>query len=118
MNIKKYLKDVLNNKEILDMLPDKRVFFLHANAPNKQLYLEYEIINESGDDYSENVEDFTEYVVQVDIFSTGDYTNLEEVVKKHMKAAGFNRYMAADLYEEKTQLNHKAMRFNIDLPAD
>lgn len=46
------------------------------------MYLEYEIINEYGADYSEGKEDYTTYVVQVDIFSTGDYTECEEVVKK------------------------------------
>lgn len=115
MNIKKYLKDVLNNKEIIDMLPDKRVFFLHANNPDKKLYLEYEIINEYGADYSEGKEDFTTYIVQIDIFSTGDYTQLENVVKKVMIQSNFNRDMSADLYEKETGLYHKALRFSISL---
>lgn len=115
MNIKKYLLDILNNKEIIDLLPDKKVFFLHANNPNKSLYLEYEIVNEYGADYSEGNEDFTTYIVQVDIFSTGDYTQLENVVKKLMIQNGFNRDMSADLYEKETGLYHKAMRFNISL---
>lgn len=118
MNIKNYLLNVLKNKEIIDLLPDKKVFFLHANNPNKKLYLEYEIINEFGAEYSEGNEDFTSYIVQIDIFSIGDYTELEEAVKKHMKNNGFNREMCADMYEKDTQLYHKAMRFNIGLPAD
>nr|WP_205613344.1 prohead protease [Clostridium sporogenes] len=97
------------------MLPDKKVFFLHANNPNKSMYLEYEIINEYGVDYSEGKEDYTTYVVQIDIFSTGDYTECEEVVKKVMIENGFNRDMAEDLYEKETGLYHKAMRFNISL---
>lgn len=115
MNIKKYLKQTLESKEIIDLLPDGRVFFLHSNNPDKSLYLEYEIINEYGIDYSEGKEDYTTYVVQVDIFSTGDYTECEEVVKKAMLENGFNRDMAADLYEKETGLYHKAMRFNISL---
>ena len=118
MNIKQYLLNVLKNKEIIDLLPDKKVFFLHANNPNKELYLEYEIINEFGAEYSEGNEDFTNYVVQIDIFSDGDYTELESIVKKYMKNNGFNRDMAADMYEKDTQLYHKAMRFNISLPTD
>ncbi|GAA0082428.1 MULTISPECIES: type 1 periplasmic-binding domain-containing protein [Clostridium] len=117
MNIKQYLLKVLNNKEILDLLPDKKVYFLHANNSNKDLYLEYEIINEYGADYSEGKEDYTTYVVQIDIFSTGDYTECEEVVKRIMIQNGFNRDMAADLYEKETGLNHKPMRFSIDLPT-
>jgi hypothetical protein len=118
VNIKQYLLNTLNNKEIIDLLPDKRVYFLHANNPNKTLYLEYEVINEYGAEHSENKEDFTTYLVQIDIFSTGDYTTLENIVKKVMTQNGFNRDMAADLYEKETALYHCAMRFNISLPAN
>lgn len=118
INIKKYLLNTLKSKEIIDLLPDKRVYFLHATAPNKQLYLEYEVINEYGADFSEGEEDFTTHLVQIDIFSTGDYTELEETVKKVMTANGFRREMAADLYENETGLYHKAIRWNISLLAD
>ncbi|AUN26224.1 prohead protease [Clostridium botulinum] len=118
MNIKQYLLNVLNNKEIIDLLPDEKVFFLHADNPAKDLYVEYEIINEYGTEYSEGNENFTTYIVQIDIFSTGDYTALENTVKRIMIHNGFNRDMAADLYEKETGLYHKAMRFNISLPMD
>ena len=107
----------LSNKEIVELLPNKRVYFLHANSPNKSLYVEYEIVGEYGDEYSENKEDYTYYTVQVDIFSTGDYTEVERVIKKNMIAAGFNRDMSADMYEKDTGLYHCAMRFNISLPT-
>lgn len=118
MDIKKYLLKTLNNKEIIDLLPDKKVYFLHANNPNKNLYLEYEIVNEFGVEYSEGNEAFTTYVVQIDIFSTGDYTELENAVKRIMLDNGFNRDMAADLYEKETGLYHCALRFNISLPTN
>ncbi|WP_010293535.1 hypothetical protein [Clostridium senegalense] len=113
MNIKQYVKQTLSNKEILDLLADGRVFFLHANNPNKEMYLEYEIINEYGKEYSEGEERETTYIVQVDIFSTGDYSQVEEKVKEIMLKNGFNRDSAVDLYEEDTKLYHKAIRFNI-----
>ena len=118
MNIKQYLLKVLNDTEIINLLPDKKVYFIHAVNPNKELYLEYEIVNEYGAEFSEDSEDFTSYVVQVDIFSTADYTELENTVKKVMTQNGFNRDMAADLYEKETGLYHKAMRFNISLPEN
>ncbi|EKO1913620.1 prohead protease [Clostridium botulinum] len=117
MNIKEYLLNVLKNKEIIDLLPDKRVYFLHAVSPDKKLYLEYEIVNEYGAEYSEGKEDYTTYVIQIDIFSTGDYTQLENIVKKIMIQNGFNRDMATDLYEKETGLRHKVLRFSIDLPT-
>ncbi|MCJ8173975.1 prohead protease [Clostridium botulinum] len=117
MNIKKYLKQTLENKEIINLLPDGKVFFLHAVNPDKKLYLEYEIINEYGTEYSEGKEDYTTYVVQVDIFSKADYTQLENIVKKIMIQNEFNRDTAADLYEKETGLYHKALRFSISLPT-
>lgn len=117
MNIKEYLKNTLENKEILDLLADKRVYFLHAISP-KPPYIEYEIINESGAFYVENEEKYTSYIVQVDIFSKGDYELIEDIVKKHMKNSKFNREMAADMFEKDTQLYHKAMRFNISLKVE
>ena len=118
MNIKQYLLKALNDAEIINLLPDKKVYFLHAVNPNKELYLEYEIINEFGAEYNENKENFTTYKVQVDIFSTADYTELENIVKRIMTDNGFSRDTAADLYEKETGLYHKAMRFNISLPTN
>lgn len=114
MKIKQYLKQILSKNEIISLLPDKKVYFLHANAA-KSPYIEYEIVDEFGDDFAENKEISTYCVVQVDIFSNGDYSNIEEVVFNNMIEAGFNRDKGADLYEEDTNLYHKAMRFNISL---
>ncbi len=115
MNIKKYVRSVLMDEEILNLLPDKTVYFLHANNPNKKMYIEYEIVDEYGSYHEENEEIATTYVVQVDIFSTGNYSKLEDLIKSKMKKAGFIRGMAADMYEQETGLYHKAMRFSIDL---
>ncbi len=115
MNIKKYLKDVLSDAEIINLLPNKRIYFLHANStsenPLKTPYIEYEIFDENGEDYAENKEIATNYYIQIDIFSKGDYTDLENLIKEKMLNAGFERSMCADLYEEDTQFYHKAMRF-------
>ncbi|WP_019850628.1 hypothetical protein [Desulfitobacterium sp. PCE1] len=113
-NIKQLLNQVLSSPEIINLLPDKRVYFLHAEAP-KAPYVEYEIINENGQEWAENKEIATNYYVQVDIFSMGDYTAIENAVKEKMISHGFKRSMAADLYESDTKLYHKAMRFLITL---
>jgi len=110
VNIKAHLRALLMNPEIISLTADKTVYFLHANnaAPP---YIEYEIYDEDGEDWAENKEIATSYYIQVDIFSKGDYTELENVIKEKMIDAGFNRSMAADLYEKDTGLYHKAMRF-------
>lgn len=113
-NIKQFLRQILSDEEILNLTADKKVYFLHATTPTTP-YVEYEVLDESGEAWAENKEIATTYYVQVDIFSKTDYTELEEKIKEKMINAGFNRSMAADLYEKDTQLYHKAMRFLITL---
>ena len=117
MNIKDYLFKTLNDEKLLNTLTDKRVYFLHADNPQRP-YLEYETISEYGVEFSEGTEKFTRYKIQVDIFSENSYSEIEEELKQIMKAAGFKRIQAVDLYEEKTKLYHKAIRYVIDLPND
>ncbi len=117
VNIKKLVKDTLSDTDILNLTADKKVYFLHAENP-KPPYVEYEIFDENGEEWAENKEIATNYYVQVDIFSKKDYVDLENKIKEIMINAGFNRSMCADLYENDTQLFHKAMRFFITLNND
>lgn len=117
MNIKQYAKQVLSDNEILNLTGDKKAHFLHAISPIKP-YIEYEIVDEFGEEYSENEEDYTTYLVQVDIFSNDDYTPLEDKIKEKMIKVGFIRDIAVDLYEKDTGLFHKAMRFSVTLKAN
>lgn len=115
MDIKEHLLSTLKNEKILSLTGDQKVYFLHANNPETP-YVEYEILRESGGSYSEGKETFTNYLVQVDIFSQNDYSDLEREIKTAMLNAGYSRDQARDLYEKETKLKHKAMRFNISLP--
>jgi hypothetical protein len=96
--------------EIVNLTADKKVYFLHATNANAP-YVEYEIFDEYGVEWAENKEIATNFELQVDIYSKGDYTELENKIKEKLMSAGFVRDMAADLYEEDTELYHKAMRF-------
>lgn len=116
MNIKQHLFSTLNNKDIKNLTSDKKVYFIHANNPTPP-YIEYQVIAERGAEFSEGKENYSYYLIQIDIFSKTDYTNLEENIKKIMLEAGYSRDNAVDLYENKTGLYHKAMRFNISLPC-
>ena len=112
MNIKAFLRGILLNEEITNLTFDKDVFFLHANNATSP-YVEYEIFDEYGSQWAENKEISTDYYVQVDVFSKGDYTSLEEKIKEKMINAGFIREGVAHLYEEDTGLFHCALRFQI-----
>jgi hypothetical protein len=74
-------------------------------------YITYFIFNEMGDLFADNEEIVTGYHVQVDIWSKGDYTDIENQLKELMTAAGFKRTYAIELYEEETHIYHKAIRF-------
>lgn len=113
--IKKKLKEVLNQQEILELTSDKKVYFIHANDP-KAPYIEYQVINSRGSEYSEGDIKYINHLVQVDIFSTGDYTNLESIIINKFIDAGFELNPGSpDLYEKNKKLYHKPLRFNIDL---
>lgn len=66
---------------------------------------------EQGEQYADNEEKATGFYIQIDVWSKNDYTELIEKVKTAMKAAGFIRTSAADLFEEDTKIYHKAIRF-------
>ncbi|MCR3758156.1 prohead protease [Clostridium felsineum] len=95
---------------IINVTGDKTVHFIHADSPLAP-YVEYEFYDENGSAYEEGKEVETNFYLQVDIFSKGSYTKLEAAIKNKLLNAGFDRGMAADLYENETQLYHKAMRF-------
>ncbi|WIV10542.1 prohead protease [Proteiniborus sp. MB09-C3] len=115
MNIREYVRNILTNEEILNLTEDKKVYFLTGGEEAKPTYVCYQIIDEYGSFFEENEEVITAFNVQVDIFSKGSYSQLEQIIKDKMKQAGFYRGMAADLYENDTGLYHKAMRFSINL---
>lgn len=119
--IKKLLLKVLNQDEILNLTKDKKVYFIHANNPQTP-YIEYGVINSYPSEYSEGTIDFMTYKVQIDIFTSvddpnyGDYTNLETLIIKKMIEEGFELEPGSpDLYEGKTKLYHKPLRFSVDL---
>lgn len=115
MSIRQYLKTILGDAEITNLTANKKVYFLHADEEVKTPYIEYEVIDEQGEEWAENKEIATTYYVQVDIFSKTNYTEIEGKIKEKMLNAGFERSMCADLYEQDIGLHHKAMRFIITL---
>jgi hypothetical protein len=62
-------------------------------------------------DYSDDESHSNGHSIQVDIWSNGDYTNLEHKVKEKMKVAGFIKTDARGLYDPKSGFYHKAIRY-------
>ena len=110
MNIKEFLRATLLDLSIANLTGGKTVHFLHAIAPVAP-YVEYAIYDEDGALYAEGNELATNYYIQVDVFTKGNYSALEDAIKAKMKDAGFLRSSGVDLYEPDTLYYHKAMRF-------
>lgn len=74
-------------------------------------YITFFCYLETGELYSDDIQQGTAYYVQVDVWSKGNYSSLVEQVKSAMKQAGFSFLSAYDLFESDTKTYHKVLRF-------
>lgn len=86
------------------------VGYMTATAANT--YITFFFVNERGSLFVDDDEIGTDYLLQVDIWSKGDYTALYDQVKSLLKGVGFIRTHAQDLYETDTKIYHKAITFS------
>ena len=102
----------MNNKMVIDALSGLNVpvAFLKYTGTAKP-YITFFFYNERGEVFAENEEVATRYSLQVDVWSSGNYTALVNQVKDALKSVGFSRIDAKDLYEDDTKIYHKAMFF-------
>jgi len=75
-------------------------------------YITYFCYNEQGEAKADDKSCATGYYIQVDIWSqTGDYDALADQIKAAMLTVEFYDTISQDLYEDKSKIFHKAMRF-------
>lgn len=110
IEIKQFVRSVLMDSEITNLTADKKVYLMQANNANPP-YVTYTFIDEWGVEFAENEEIATNFNVQVDVFSKGDFTELVGKIKEKMKANDFYRTGVNDFYEDDKQLYHCALRF-------
>lgn len=104
-------KDLMDTR--ITSLVSNNIYFLHKPEDKKaDTYLEYQIVRKRYDDYCGNDNLTENYVVQIDIFSKGNYAKLEETIEKVLKEKDYVFSQSADMYEEDTKLFHLGMRFN------
>ena len=72
----------------------------------------YSFVNESGLAFADDEEIETEIILQVDVWSTVDYTDIVDQVKTALKELEFYRDIEFDEYETDTKIYHKVLRFN------
>lgn len=79
-----------------------------GNATTYITFFEY---NQQGALFADDTEQRTQYSVQVDVWSKGNYKNVVEQVRELMTSAGFTRNSEGELYENDTKTFHKYFRF-------
>lgn len=114
--MKAQLRSDLLDEKILDLVGydedgEPKIYFLQSPESPKGAYIEYEIYDVQEAYHDENTEKALTHYIQVSIFSPGDYTSIERVVRETLKGKGYDGGYGPDLYEEKTKLNHKPLRF-------
>lgn len=102
------------NKQIIDILQPLGVpvGFLKYNG-TETTYITFFFYNEYGVLRADDQEVKTNYSLQVDVFSKGNYKTLVNQVKQALKNIGYERTFATDLYEDDTKFYHKVLRFKI-----
>lgn len=106
----KLRKDLLDSR--ITKIVNNNIYFLHKDEGVKcDIYLEYEVLDKQYTDFVGNKANSVEHLIQVDIFSKSDYTNLEIIVEEVLKEKGYDFVTSADLYEKDTKLYHKAFRY-------
>lgn len=104
------------NKLVVEALKPLKVSVSFQKYKGKEnTYITFFNYLEQGEQYADNEEKATGFYIQVDVWSKNDYTELVEKVKNAMRAAGFMRTSAADLFEDDIKVYHKAMRFFIQM---
>lgn len=107
------IRKVLFDARVTNLVGNK-IYLLKAPDNTISPYIEYEILNEEGSLFAENIEIKTTYKIQIDIFTKGSYTAIKDIIKKVMKENEFMKEFGGSLYEEDTKLFHYILRFNYE----
>lgn len=100
------------NKDITSALKNIGVpVSFQVSKSEKYPYITFFTYLDRGTLHSDDEEKITGYLIQIDIWSKTDYTDIEEKVHKAMTNSGFIKQRYYDLYEKDTKVYHKVMRF-------
>lgn len=74
--------------------------------------LTFSFVSESGQEFTDEGEVETEYIIQVDVWSKDDYEDLVKQVKDKLSEIECYRTYETDDYEETNEIYHKILRFS------
>lgn len=101
----------LNSLVISTLAPTSVPVNFQTYTGNATTYITFFEYNQQGALFADDTEQRTQYSVQVDVWSKGNYKNVVEQVRDLMINAGFIRNSEGELYENDTKTFHKYFRF-------
>ncbi|ELK43995.1 phage protein [Brevibacillus agri BAB-2500] len=109
---------LLNNASLVSLLGGQRIYQLAApNATEYPRITFFEVTNYVAA-FADDVPIMADVIVQVNIWSKDSTSAIAGEVDETMKAQGWSRTSAADLYEEDTKVYHKAVRYRRQFEED
>ncbi|MBD1373715.1 hypothetical protein IC620_15320 [Hazenella sp. IB182357] len=113
INIKPIVYQALGNNQALISIVGDRIDYLKSSSNDLPRITFFEVNNVDGD-YVDDQAQSGRVSVQVSIWC-GDATHLTPIIQEvnnTMKEIGFYRTSSVDLYENDTQIYHKALRYS------
>ncbi len=108
--LKQIREDLLSSRIV--KLIGSNVFLLHKPEEiESNLYIEYEIISDKEIFHAGNRPLIDGDLIQVDIFSKGDFSELADLVQETLEQNDYQYVDGITLYEEDTKLFHWASRY-------
>jgi len=101
----------LNSLVISTLAPTGVKVSFQTYTGSDTTYITFYEYNQQGALFADDTEQRTQYSIQVDVWSKGNYKNVIEQVRALMTSAGFIRNSEGELYENDTKTFHKYFRF-------
>lgn len=114
-NYRKYIKEVLSNPKLTDLLPDKKVYRITASKTHKVPYVTYQFYDKGTSFCAEGKAVKTRRYIQIDINSNTDFSNIEDVIDEIAKKEGWITGAEFEGKDPETDLFFKCMRYSFDI---
>lgn len=110
--MRRQLREDLSDDRIL-IKCDGGIHYLHKkeNVQFKNTYIEYEIIEHIGNQYFGDSRGVDEYVIQIDVFTKGSFSEIADLILEVMEEKGYLFMNDYEAYENETELYSYKVKF-------
>lgn len=113
------MRDIVNNdicdKQITDIVGEDIYYYNKPEEVESKLYIEWQFINQTRGNYSANLYNTKEALIQINIYSDisnlDKYHELEKIIPELLDSKDYRYDNEIELYESDTGLWHKAFRY-------